>query len=391
MIPVKEEGDADVLTHLRRQFPNNAGDAEPCQTPGLSSRSTHFDAASPPMLHHLEQRYAAQAEGLSIYPESQGSRYRYDTAFQVLRQLAEGIPGMANDHAHNLPGLTQYDPTNASYPMSGLSTYASCGTPEPVASCEHFSPSLVDSYRPLPTLQQDDGPHNCTPPYLQGAETSTLYHSNPFQPTVLSLGNFRHSDLHRTPVYRPTSGVSSNMRRPANMSAPIQTGAMHISPSVAAVLQSSGESIACSGNMCTVLAAKKLTASDIKNSRAILPRLAIENNMPFVMAYRAYGLCLPDDRGQEWDVVIKSWANGRSDFASPHQKRRLDRRVFVLEGIAPFLAAHGLTVGSIFGIVVVNGELFLNRYHNFVQNKSSCTDSLLLANLVAVCHQASVV
>jgi hypothetical protein len=353
----KEEGDADVLTQLRRHFPESSVDAEISQTQNLSSRTTHLETASPAILHHLEQRYAAQTEGFGMIPERQASRYRYDTAFQVLRQLAEGIPGMASDPASNISGLAYHDPANAMYPTSGFSTHGSCGTPEPVASCDHFPSNILDPYRPLPILQPDDGHHNNTPPLLHGTDPSNLY-SRSMQPTVLSLGNFRHSDLHiRPPVYRPTSGVSSNMRSIVNMASPVQTGAMHISPSVAAVLQSSGESIACNGAACTVLAAKKLTASDIKNSRAILPRLAIENNMPFVMAYRAYGLCLPDDRGAEWDVVIKSWANGRSEFAPPHQKRRLDRRVFVLEGIAPFLAAHCLTVGSVFGIVVENGAL----------------------------------
>jgi hypothetical protein len=173
---------------------------------------------------------------------------------------------------------------------------------------------------------------------------------------ILSLGDSSISSPHYQPVHQPASGGCDNMGSVAEMAGLVKTGASNLLPPAARVLQSSGDySTPCKGAACAVLVGKKLTASDIKNTRAILPRLAIETHMPFIMAYRTYGLRLPDAWGAQWSVVIKSWANGRSELALLNQKRRLDRRVFVLEGIAPFLAAHRLDVGSVFGIVVENG------------------------------------
>jgi hypothetical protein len=107
------------------------------------------------------------------------------------------------------------------------------------------------------------------------------------------------------------------------------------------------------GSACTVLAAKVLTESDCKHSRAILPRIAIENNLPFVVGFRTFGLLLPDQDGNEWEFVIKSWANGRSEKSG--QTRRKDRRVYVVEQLSSFLAKHALGVGNIIGIVLVDG------------------------------------
>ena len=104
---------------------------------------------------------------------------------------------------------------------------------------------------------------------------------------------------------------------------------------------------------CTVLAAKQLTESDVKHSRAILPRVAVENNLNFIPGYRTFGLLLPDHNGQEWEFVIKSWANGRSDKAAA--ARRKDRRVYVVEQLAPYLAQYRLSVGDLIGIVVYDG------------------------------------
>lgn len=104
----------------------------------------------------------------------------------------------------------------------------------------------------------------------------------------------------------------------------------------------------------TVLAAKMLTESDVKHSRAILPRVAVENNLPFLLGYRTFGMYLPDEEGSSWEFVVKSWANGRSDkIGTAH--RRKDRRVYVVEHMASFLARHHLNVGDVVGIVHVNG------------------------------------
>ena len=104
----------------------------------------------------------------------------------------------------------------------------------------------------------------------------------------------------------------------------------------------------------TVLAAKMLTESDVKHSRAILPRVAVENNLPFLLGYRTFGMYLPDEEGTSWEFVVKSWANGRSDKTGATPRRK-DRRVYVVEQMASFLAKHHLNVGDVVGIVHVNG------------------------------------
>lgn len=102
-----------------------------------------------------------------------------------------------------------------------------------------------------------------------------------------------------------------------------------------------------------VLAAKILTESDVKHCRAILPRIAVENNLPFLLGFRTYGLILPDPEGSQWEFTIKSWANGRADRAL--SERRKDRRVYVVEQMSSYLAKHKLVVGDVIGFVVVNG------------------------------------
>lgn len=88
-----------------------------------------------------------------------------------------------------------------------------------------------------------------------------------------------------------------------------------------------------------VLVAKCLTNSDASSGRIILPRVAVEANLPFVTAYRHYSLTVSDTRGRRYEFIIKSWANGTEH-----------RRVFVLEQAAEFLRNHGVSVGDVIGI-----------------------------------------
>eukprot|EP00892_Ulva_mutabilis_P010527 jgi/Ulvmu1/7847/UM004_0077.1 len=106
----------------------------------------------------------------------------------------------------------------------------------------------------------------------------------------------------------------------------------------------------------TVLAAKVLTESDVKHSRAILPRVAVENNLPFLLGYRTFGIYIPDDTGTQWEFVVKSWANGRADKTGQTIKRK-DRRVYVVEQMSKYLTKHRLSVGDIVGFVHVEGHL----------------------------------
>lgn len=111
----------------------------------------------------------------------------------------------------------------------------------------------------------------------------------------------------------------------------------------------------------TVLAAKVLTESDVKHSRAILPRVAVENNLPFLLGYRTFGIYIPDETGTQWEFVVKSWANGRTDKTGQTIKRK-DRRVYVVEQMSKYLSKHHLGVGDIVGFVHVDGMCCLSQH-----------------------------
>ncbi|PSC70511.1 B3 domain-containing transcription factor LEC2 isoform B [Micractinium conductrix] len=96
-----------------------------------------------------------------------------------------------------------------------------------------------------------------------------------------------------------------------------------------------------------VLVAKQLTNSDASSGRIILPRVAVESNLSFVLGYRHYALAVRDSEGRRYEFMIKSWANGTEH-----------RRVFVLEQAGEFLRSHGMGVGDAVGICSdENGEL----------------------------------
>jgi len=106
-----------------------------------------------------------------------------------------------------------------------------------------------------------------------------------------------------------------------------------------------------------VLVAKRLTNSDASSGRIILPRVAVETNLSFVTAYKHYGLHVRDVFGQEYDFVVKSWANGTEH-----------RRVFVLEQVGKFLKQHHIGVGDTVGICSVGGEFVVEVNSDDVKN-----------------------
>lgn len=97
-----------------------------------------------------------------------------------------------------------------------------------------------------------------------------------------------------------------------------------------------------------VLVSKVLTNSDAQSGRIILPRVAVETNLAFVMSYRSYSLAVKDRGGRDWEFVIKSWANGTEH-----------RRVYVLEQAAEYLKTEALGVGDAVGICTDNGQLIV--------------------------------
>lgn len=106
-----------------------------------------------------------------------------------------------------------------------------------------------------------------------------------------------------------------------------------------------------------VLVAKRLTNSDASSGRIILPRVAVETNLSFVTAYKHYGLHVRDVYGQEYDFVVKSWANGTEH-----------RRVFVLEQVGKFLKHHHVGVGDTVGICAVGDDFVVEVNSNDVKS-----------------------
>jgi len=93
-----------------------------------------------------------------------------------------------------------------------------------------------------------------------------------------------------------------------------------------------------------VLVAKVLTKSDASSKRIILPRIAIEANLPEMTAPGArtqLAFDALDRQGREWPLCIKAWANG----ANP-------KPVYVLEGkIGDLMKAAKLGPGDCVGVL----------------------------------------
>lgn len=178
---------------------------------------------------------------------------------------------------------------------------------------------------PAPSEAHDDGAA-VPPPTDSQNDASALY-----KPSVTGLEGIVHDTVHK-------DGLSV-----LGVPPPVQQ--QDQPPAASAQIIGDGQN--------TVLAAKILTESDVKHSRAILPRIAVENNLPFLLGYRTYGLVLPDPEGRRWEFTIKSWANGRADRTPGERKK--DRRVYVVEQMASFLSKNKLVVGDVIGFVVVDG------------------------------------
>ncbi|KAI8476860.1 MAG: hypothetical protein J3K34DRAFT_516134 [Monoraphidium minutum] len=99
-----------------------------------------------------------------------------------------------------------------------------------------------------------------------------------------------------------------------------------------------------------VLVAKVLTKSDASSKRIILPRIAIEANLPQLTQPggggahgqgRALHFDAGDEEGRQWALCIKAWANGQNP-----------KPVFVLEGgVGELIKSHRLGPGDVVGVL----------------------------------------
>jgi hypothetical protein len=84
-----------------------------------------------------------------------------------------------------------------------------------------------------------------------------------------------------------------------------------------------------------ILVAKVLTKSDANSKRIILPRIAVEANLPQLSHAQVFNLSATDPHGASWPLVIKAWANGQNP-----------KPVYVLEQVGEMLKQYKLTTGD---------------------------------------------
>jgi hypothetical protein len=117
----------------------------------------------------------------------------------------------------------------------------------------------------------------------------------------------------------------------------------------AATAGSTAASAADGGVVKAILVAKVLTKSDSNSKRVILPRIAVEANLPQLAHAQCFNLSATDPNGQSWPLVIKAWANGQNP-----------KPVYVLEQVGELLKQYKITVGDALALLASeDGKFFL--------------------------------
>lgn len=98
-----------------------------------------------------------------------------------------------------------------------------------------------------------------------------------------------------------------------------------------------------------ILVAKVLTKSDANSKRVILPRIAVETNLPQLTSAPHFHFTATDPEGASWPLVIKAWANGSNP-----------KPVFVMEMIGDVLKQYRLTIGDALALLAdEDGRFYL--------------------------------
>jgi hypothetical protein len=336
-----------TASDLLRQIAHHGAAAQPPSLPQPQPQPDHrmYQHDTSPRVNNGWSTHQTLQELLSSMPQSQLSFSEY----QGPPQKQHGFFGSGRDSASAMQHPTASDllrqiATRAPRPLQqdggdpGLRAAATAYANSNPASLLHrnFGPLPPAPQAPLVAAPVGTpSPNGLHGPAVESGATSLSAHDAQYYPAAVPppAGAERSPAASPSPALAPDGAALS--RRPK------QLHALASAPDAAAG--------------ATPLAAKVLTESDVKHARAILPRIAVENNLPFLLGYRTFGIVMPDADGTEWEFNIKSWANGRSDAAQ--SERRKDRRVYVIEQMAPYLAKHQLRVGDVIGIVANNGAL----------------------------------
>lgn len=110
-----------------------------------------------------------------------------------------------------------------------------------------------------------------------------------------------------------------------------------------------------------VLVAKVLTKSDATSKRIILPRIAVEANLPQLATADHFYFTATDAAGRAWELVVKAWANGSNP-----------RPVFVIEQVQELMKVHSLGAGDAFGLLAdATGAFFVETNTDTVRTAAS--------------------
>jgi hypothetical protein len=98
-----------------------------------------------------------------------------------------------------------------------------------------------------------------------------------------------------------------------------------------------------------VLVAKVLTKSDASSKRVILPRIAIEANLPQLASQQTFNFIAQDNAGHTWPLCIKAWANGQNP-----------KPVYVLEQVGEIMKQEKLVAGDALAVLASeDGRFFI--------------------------------
>lgn len=345
-LPDNSQGTVDLLRQMTRFQPSDIDRSHPTQLRGQQQLPMSQAAGDVGALHQ-ENNWTALQNLMSNITQQ---RAVVDHAARDSLQL----------HSQRLP-VRMESPPSISHPLQDLQDLRSQSQPHAAMSPAQFNPS--NRTRAPPTSTGSAWPQSIH----DLSQVDAHHHGAGINRAPLSLSQGQ-AGTSSPSVDRDLSAALASMRPQMQTAQPTHAVAARDAaqaPQPPAQILSEGTG--------TVLAAKVLTESDVKHSRAILPRVAVENNLPFLLGYRTFGICIPDETGSQWEFVVKSWANGRTDKTGQTIKRK-DRRVYVVEQMSKYLAKHHLGVGDIVGFVHVDG-MFCPRLTHFLNLPTSyvCT------------------
>jgi len=138
------------------------------------------------------------------------------------------------------------------------------------------------------------------------------------------------------PVAQPSEQVSES-KQPA--AAPAAT--LRPTPPAAAPTAAAADASGASDPLVkAVLVAKVLTKSDASSKRVILPRIAIEANLPQLASQQVFNFSAQDNAGHTWPLCIKAWANGQNP-----------KPVYVLEQVGEIMKQEKLIAGDALAVL----------------------------------------